>query len=112
MEKNFHKNSSVNISSNSSQKSLLHTTKSETDGLKTASKSAIQKTAKATGDLIDNLMADKITKNLPQKNLDADSQTEKLTEIQYTKFLDQINHPNLRQKLKQMMAHLERGMQH
>ena len=65
MEKNFHKNSSVNITSYSSQKSLLHATKSETDGLKTASKSAIQKTAKATGDLIDNLMADKITKNLP-----------------------------------------------
>ena len=65
MEKNFHKNSRVNISSYSSQKSLLHATKSETDGLKTASKSAIQKTAKVTGDLIDNLMADKITKNLP-----------------------------------------------
>ena len=108
MGKNLRKNSSVNISSNSSQKSLLYATKSETDGLKTASKSAIQKRAKATGDL----MADKITKNLPQKNLDADSQTEKLTEIQYTRFLDQINHPNLRQKLKQMMAHLERGMQH
>ena len=35
--------------------------KSATDALKTASKRAIQKTAEATGDLVDNKIADKIT---------------------------------------------------
>ena len=35
--------------------------KSKTDAIKTASKRAIQKTAKATGDLIGNKTADKIT---------------------------------------------------
>ena len=34
--------------------------KSETDALKTSSKRVIQKTAKATGDLIDNKIASKI----------------------------------------------------
>ena len=41
------------------------------DVLKTASKRAIQKTAEATGDLIGNKIADKITrvsKTLPQNN--------------------------------------------
>ena len=35
--------------------------KSTTDVIKTASKRAIQKTEEATGDLIDNKIADKIT---------------------------------------------------
>ena len=43
------------------------------DGLKTASKGAIQKTAEATGDFIGNIPDDKITKvsrNLPQNSLE------------------------------------------
>ena len=42
------------------------------DTLKTASKRGIQKIAEATGDLIGNKIADKITK--PQKNLPKTSQ--------------------------------------
>ena len=40
---------------------LMQLKKSATDAIKTASKRAIQKTAKATDDLIDNKIADKIT---------------------------------------------------
>ena len=44
--------------------------KSTTDAIKTASKTAIQKKAEATGNLIDNKIIDKITsvsKNFPKK---------------------------------------------
>ena len=40
---------------------LIQLTKSATDAIKTASKRAIQKTAEATGDLVRNKIADKIT---------------------------------------------------
>ena len=63
----FVKNIGKNISSKYSQKLVDNVKKSATNAIKTASKRVIQKTAKATGDLIDNRIADK--KNLPQKNL-------------------------------------------
>ena len=48
--------------SNKYGKKLVDTAKtSATDAIKTASKRAIQKTAKATGDLVCNKIADKIT---------------------------------------------------
>ena len=48
--------------SNKYRKKFVDTAKkSATDAIKTASKRAIQKTAEATGDLIDNKIADKIT---------------------------------------------------
>ena len=50
-----------NLRNKYSQKLLDTTKKSTTDAIKTASKRAIQKTAEATGDLIDNKIADKIT---------------------------------------------------
>ena len=40
---------------------LTQLKKCATDGIKTASKRAIQKTAEATGDLVGNKIADKIT---------------------------------------------------
>ena len=49
------------LSSISSQKCLGHAKQSATDALKTNSKNAIQKIAEATGDLIDNNIANKIT---------------------------------------------------
>ena len=49
-----------NMSNKYSQKLLDSAKKSTTDARKTASKRAIQKTAGATGDLIDNKIADKI----------------------------------------------------
>ena len=57
----FAKNIGKNISSKYSKKLVDSAKKSETDTIKTVSKRAIQKTAKATGDLIGNKIADKIT---------------------------------------------------
>ena len=50
-----------NLSNKYGQKILYSAKKSTTDVIKTASKRAIQKTAEATGDLIGNQIADKIT---------------------------------------------------
>ena len=49
------------MSNKYSQKLLDSAKKSTTDGIKTASKRAIQKTAEATGDLIGNKIANKVT---------------------------------------------------
>ena len=49
------------LSNKYGQKLLDIANKSTTDALKTASKRAIQKTAEATGDLMGNKIADKIT---------------------------------------------------
>ena len=58
-----------NISSKCSQKLLDSAKKSGEDAIKTTSKRAIQKTAKATGDLIGNKIADKTTEyNLKEAN--------------------------------------------
>ena len=63
MRKIIGKNISENLSSKHSQKLLDQAMKSTTDALKTASKKTpIQKTAEATGDLIGNKNADKVTK--------------------------------------------------
>ena len=50
-----------NLSNKHSQKPIDTTKKSTTDALNTASRRAIQKTTEATGDLIVNKTADKIT---------------------------------------------------
>ena len=50
-----------NLSNKYDQKLLDTAKKSTTDAIKTPSKRAIQKTAEATGDLIGNKIADKIT---------------------------------------------------
>ena len=57
----FAKNMGKNLSNKYGQKLLDSAKKSTTDAIKTASKRAIQKTAKATSDLIGNKTADKIT---------------------------------------------------
>ena len=65
-----------NLSNKYSQKLIDSTKKFTTDVIKTASKRSIQKTAEATGDLIGNKIADKITSvskrflaELPSKNV-------------------------------------------
>ena len=55
------KNIGKNLSNKYGQKLVDSPRKSTTDTLKTASKRAIQKTAKATGDLVGNKIADKIS---------------------------------------------------
>ena len=57
----FARNIGKNISNKYGQKLVDTAKKSATDMIKTASKRAIQKTAKATGDLVGNKIADKIT---------------------------------------------------
>ena len=76
------KNISKNLNSKFNERLLDHTKQLATDALKTVSKRAIQKTAKATGDLIGNKTADKITKlsrGSPQNNSETvESETEKI----------------------------------
>ena len=57
----FAKNMGKSLSNKYGQKLLDSAKKSTTDAIKTASKRAIQKTAEATGKLVDNKIADKIT---------------------------------------------------
>ena len=66
----FAKSTGKNLSNKYGQKLLDSAKKSTTDAIKTASKSAIQKTAEGTGDLIGNKIADIITSVLKylQKN--------------------------------------------
>ena len=74
------KNIDKSLSNKYDQKLLDSAKKSTADAIKTASKRAIQKTAEATGDLISNKVADKITsvsKKKPDKELhDNDDETE------------------------------------
>ena len=70
MGRNIDKNISKNLSSNKYSQNRIDK-QSATDSLKTTSKKAIRKRAKATGDLIRNKIADKITrvsKNLTENN--------------------------------------------
>ena len=55
----FAKNMGKNLCNKSGEKLLDSAKKSTTDAIKTPSKRAIQKTAKATGDLIGNKIVDK-----------------------------------------------------
>ena len=64
----FAKNIGKNLSNKYSQKLLDTAKKSTTDAIKTASKRAFQKTADATGGLINNKIADKITSVLKKSN--------------------------------------------
>ena len=57
-----HKTMGKNLRSKYSQKILDHTKQSATDALKTSLKRAILKTVEASGDLIGNKIADKITR--------------------------------------------------
>ena len=59
---NIGENTSKNLSSKYSQKLIDHAKQSATNALETSSKKAIQKTAEVTGDLIENKIADRITK--------------------------------------------------
>ena len=78
----FAKNMGKSLSNKYSQKHLDSAKKSTADAIKTAS--AIQKTAEATGDLIGNKIADKITsvsKKKPTKELPNDETKEEDVEI-------------------------------
>ena len=80
----FAKNMGKSLSNKYGQKIFDSAKKSTTDAMKIASKRAIQKTAEATGDLIDNKIADKIrgvSKKKPTKELHNNDETEEDVEI-------------------------------
>ena len=60
--KNISENISKNLSGKYSQKLLDHAKQSASDALKTTSKRVIQNSAGGTSDLIDNKIANRITK--------------------------------------------------
>ena len=63
-------------------KKLMNTaTKTGTDTAKTGSKRVIQKNAEATGDLIENKIADKITSAGRTKNKGKEDKTNKIEDI-------------------------------
>ena len=67
------KSNGINISKSLSH-NYRHANQSATDALKTSSKKVIQKTSEATGNLIENKTANRVTKfskNSQQKNLQA-----------------------------------------
>ena len=92
MGKNIGKNISKSWSRKYSQKLFDHSKQSATDVFKTSSKRVIQKTANATGDLIGNKIADKITRvKRPRKdNLETNEE-----EIPRERYIS----PELRQKI-------------
>ena len=100
MSEDVGKNISKNLSSKYSpgmlaacEKILNQAKQSATDALKSASKRVIQKTAKATADLIENKIADKITrvsKTFPKNNSGTSEE-----EIPREKYIS----PELRQKI-------------
>ena len=65
----FAKNMGKSLSNKYGQKGLDSAKKSTADAIKTSSKRAIQKTAEATGDLIGNKIADKITSLSKKKSI-------------------------------------------
>ena len=78
----FAKNMSKSLSHKYGQKLLDSAKKSTIDAIKTASKRGIQKTAQATGDLIGNKIADKITglhSKKPNNNNNNNSEDVELT---------------------------------
>ena len=80
----FAKNMSKSLSNKYGQKLLDSAKKPATDAIKTASKRGIKKAAKATGDLIGNKIADKITsvsKKKSTKELHNNDETEEDVEI-------------------------------
>ena len=77
----FAKNMSKSLSNKYGQKLLDSAKKSATDAIKTVSKRAIQKTAEATGDLMGNKIADKITSVSKKKELPNNNETEEDVEI-------------------------------
>ena len=83
-----------NMSNKYSQNLLDSAKKSAADPIKTASKRAIQKTAEATGDLIDNKIADKIP------SASKKSQIEVINEIPKERYISQKERQKIIDELK------------
>ena len=85
----FAKNIDKNVSSKYCQKHVDSAKESATDATRTSSKRAIQKPAEATGDLISNKFADKITrvskksKKVPPTDLDSNEVNNEIPKERY-----------------------------
>ena len=86
------KNMGKNISNKYGQKVIDTAKKSTTYAIKTASKRAIQKTAEATGDLIVNKIADKITSISKKSNKVLPNNDEKEEDMEITTHKKRYNH--------------------
>ena len=89
------------LSNKYGQKRLDRAKKSTTDAIKTTSKRAIQKTAEATGDLIGNKIADKITSvsnKKPVKELSNNDET-KEENVEITTYKKRYISPEERQQI-------------
>ena len=97
----FAKNMGKSLSNKYGQKLLDSAKKPTTDAIKTTSKRAIQKTAEATGDLIGNKIADKITsvsKKKSTKKLPDNDQT-KEEDVEITTHKKKCISPEERQQI-------------
>ena len=86
------KNMGKNLSNKYGQKVIDTAKKSTTYAIKTASKRAIQKTAEATGDLIVNKIADKITSISKKSNKVLPNNDEKEEDMEITTHKKRYNH--------------------
>ena len=86
----FTKNIGRNLSNKYGQKLVDTAKKSATDALKIASKRAIQKTAEATGDLVSNKIADKIT------GISTELQSKKTQQVNHSQMRLAMKYPKVR----------------
>ena len=95
----FAKNIGKNLSNKYSQKIIDTAKKSTTDAIKTASKRAIQKTVEATGDLIGNKNADKITSVSKKSYIELPNNDEKEEDVEITTHKKRYISPEERQQI-------------
>ena len=96
----FTKNMGKNLSNKYGQELLDSSTKSTTDAIKTASKRVIKKTAEATGDLIDNKIADKITSISNKKSTkELPNNDERTADVEITAHKKRYVSPEERQQI-------------
>ena len=97
----FAKNMGKSLSNKYGQKLLDSAKKSTTDAIKTASKRAIQKTAKAIGDLIGNKIADKTTSvsKKPAKELHNNDEKKEEEDVEITTRMKRYLSPEERQQI-------------
>ena len=97
----FAKNMGRSLSNKYGKKLLDSAKKSTTDAIKTASKRAIQKTAKAIGDLIGNKIADKTTSvsKKPAKELHNNDETKEEKDVEINTRMKRYISPEERQQV-------------
>ena len=95
----FAKSMGKNLSNKYGQKLLNSAKKSTTDAIKTASKRVIQKTAEATGDLIGNKIAEKITSVSKPNNSNNNNNNNNNKDVELTTHKKRYISPEERQQI-------------